>query len=145
MLDKFIQVKNDTIINSNDILRLDRWNIRNSEYTRWEKEYENTMNDVINMYIEKHPEALMSPKTDSEIIADLRKKFDKHVRNQLGSIEANEIKYSILTRSRKIIYISDDVYYELCNKLNINMNTEYDEFFNTEETLNEEYNNVEFV
>lgn len=145
MLDKFIQVKNDTIINSNDILRLDRWNIRNSEYTRWEKEYENTMNDVINMYIEKHPEALMSPKTDSEIIADLRKKFDKHVRNQLGSIEANEIKYSILTRSRKIIYISDDVYYELCNKLNINMNNEYDEFFNTEETLNEEYNNVEFV
>ena len=145
MLDKFIQVKNDTIINSNDILRLDRWNIRNSEYTRWEKEYENTMNDVINMYIEKHPEALMSSKTDSEIIAGLRKKFDKHVRNQLGSIEANEIKYSILTRSRKIIYISEDVYYELCNKLNINMNTEYDEFFNTEETLNEEYNNVEFV
>lgn len=145
MLDKFIQVKNDTIINSNDILRLDRWNIRNSEYTRWEKEYENTMNDVINMYIEKHPEALMSSKTDSEIIAGLRKKFDKHVRNQLGSIEANEIKYSILTRSRKIIYISEDVYYELCNKLSINMNTEYDEFFNTEETLNEEYNNVEFV
>ena len=145
MLDKFIQVNNDTIINSNDILRLDRWNIRNSEYTRWEKEYENTMNDVINMYIEKHPEALMSSKTDSEIIAGLRKKFDKHVRNQLGSIEANEIKYSILTRSRKIIYISEDVYYELCNKLNINMNTEYDEFFNTEETLNEEYNNVEFV
>lgn len=145
MLDKFIQVKNDTIINSNDILRLDRWNIRNSEYTRWEKEYENTMNDVINMYIEKHPEALMSQKTDSEIISDLRKKFDKHVRNQLGSIEPNEIKYSILTRSRKIIYISKDVYYELCNKLNINMNTEYDEFFNTEETLNEEYNNVEFV
>ena len=134
----FFQISNDRIIKMSSIIRLDRWYIKNYEYNSWKQDYDNLMNNVINAYIEKHSEILLSNKTDSEIMDNLRQKFDKHIRNQLGNMDPGHNEYTILTTDDTIINISKETYYALCKEMNIDMTKDYDDFYNTEKSLDEE-------
>ena len=135
---KFIQLTNEKYVNTANIARIDRWYFKNSEYNRWEYDYENMMQDLINMYIEKHPELLITNDTDNEIITKLRKRFDKHIRKELGEIEHGHMEYTVVLHNGSLIHISEDVYNEICKEYGIDMTNKFDEFYNTEESFNDE-------
>lgn len=139
-MSKFIHATSNVILNVNNILRVDRYYVRNADFTQWEKEYEETMNKVIGKYLEKHPETLMTDKTDKEIIDELRKKFDKHVKNEIGTMEPGYIDYLIYTKDEQIIYISKEVYDDICNMFDIDMNEDFDDFYNYDDTIYSELN-----
>ena len=135
---KFIQIKNEIIINIDSILRLDRWNYEIREYEHWKNQYEELMKEVITSYLEKHPEILNTDKTDDYIISELRNKFDKHIKKQIGDYDRFITNYTILTKKNIIYDISEEIYNELCSIMNINMSEYFDDFSNSENSIMDE-------